>query len=65
MQNKPKIKPEFIPIYTVSDSLDEAWELISSQLPITDRNELKALLMNYHNTLVTEITKESKSENHN
>lgn len=56
MENKPvKIKPEFVPIYTVSDSLDDAWELIQANLPITDVNDLKGLLMNYHNTLVQEI----------
>ena len=54
-----KIKPEFIPIYTVSDSLDEAWEHVSSQLPITNINDLKGLLMNYHNTLVVEQEKEN------
>lgn len=50
-----KIKPEFIPLYPVYDSLDDAWEFISSQLPITDKNDLKGLLMSYHNTLVTEL----------
>lgn len=50
-----KIKPEFIPLYPVYDSLDDVWEFISSQLPITDKNDLKGLLMSYHNTLVTEL----------
>lgn len=58
-----KIKPEFVPIYTVSNSLDEAWELMCSHLPITDQNDLKGLLMNYHNTFVKtlEIKNESNS----
>lgn len=50
-----KIKPEFVALYPVSDSLDEAWEFINSQLPITNTNDLKGLLMNYHNTLVNEL----------
>lgn len=58
-----KIKPEFVPLYTVSDSLDDSWELIKSQLPITDINDLKGLLMNYHNTLVVE--KENQNESNN
>lgn len=43
------------------DSLDDAWELIHSQLPIQDTNDLKSLLMIYHNTLVVE--KEQTNEN--
>ena len=49
-----KIKPEFIPVYAVLDSLDDAWELINSQLPITETNDLKGLLGVYHNCCVTE-----------
>ena len=56
-----KIKPEFVPLYPVSDNLDDAWELINSQLPITETNDLKGLLMNYHNTLIVE--KEKSDEN--
>lgn len=56
-----KIKPEFVPIYMVSDSLDDAWELMASNLPITDINDLKGLLMNYHNTLVVEL--DTQNEN--
>lgn len=58
-----KIKPEFVPLYTVSDSLDDAWELLKSNLPITDVNDLKGLMMNYHNTLVTELEKQNESNN--
>ena len=57
-----KIKPEFIPVYAVSDSLDDAWELINSQLPITETNDLKGLLGVYHNTLIYE--QEKQNENH-
>lgn len=58
-----KIKPEFVPLYTVSDSLDDAWELLKSNLPITDVNDLKGLMMNYHNTLVQESEKQHESNN--
>lgn len=57
-----KIKPEFIPVYAVLDSLDDAWELINSQLPITETNDLKGLLGVYHNTLIYE--QEKQNENH-
>ncbi len=49
-----KIKPEFIPLYPVMDSLDDAWEFINSQLPITETNDLKGLIGMYHNCCVTE-----------
>lgn len=59
-----KIKPEFVPLYPVHNSLDDAWEFINSQLPITETNELKSLLMQWHNTLLSEleIKNESYSE---
>ena len=57
-----KIKPEFVPLYPVSDSLDDAWELFNSQLPITDTNDLKGLLMNYHNSCVVEVEERIRNE---
>lgn len=57
-----KIKPEFVPLYPVHKSLDDAWEFINSQLPITETNELKSLLMQWHNTLLSEL--ESKNESY-
>lgn len=44
------------------DSLDDAWEFINSQLPITDTNDLKSLLIMYQNTLLTEL--ENNHANH-
>ena len=58
-----KIKPEFVPIYRVFDSLDEAWEYINSQLPITETNDLKSLLMCYHNSFVHILEKKNESNN--
>lgn len=56
-----KIKPEFVHIYRVFDSLDEAWEYINSQLPITETNDLKGLLMAYHNTVIHLLEKKNES----
>ena len=55
-----KIKPEFVPIYPVHDSLDDAWEFINSQLPITETNDLKSLIISYHNTLINAIQEQEK-----
>ena len=60
-----KIKPELVPLYPVSDNLDDAWELMNSQLPITETNDLKGLLMNYHNTCVCEVENRIKQEQTN
>ena len=60
-----KIKPEFVPLYPVSDNLDDAWELMNSQLPITETNDLKGLLMRYHNTCVCEVENRIKQEQTN
>ena len=57
-----KIKPEFIPLYPVMDSLDDAWEFINSQLPITETNDLKGLIGVYHNSLL--VAQEKEHENH-
>lgn len=57
-----KIKPEFVPLYTVSDSLDDSWELIKSQLPITEVNDLKGLIMNYHNSCVQAVEERINNE---
>ena len=60
-----KIKPEFIPVYTVADSLDDAWEHMRSQLPIDSINDLKSLVSQYHNTLIAELTElEKENGNH-
>ena len=55
-----KIKPEFVPIYPVHDSLDDAWEFINSQLPITETNDLKSLIMSYQNTLIHALQEQEK-----
>ena len=57
-----KIKPEFIPLYPVMDSLDDAWEFINSQLPISETNDLKGLLMNYHNSCVVAVEERIRNE---
>lgn len=48
------IRPIPQTIYPEKDTLDEAAEFILDQLPITDPNEMYALLMTYHNTLLKE-----------
>lgn len=58
-----KIKPVPVPLYPIEDSLDDAWELLVSRLPITDVNELKASLMMYHNTLLSQLDIKENEDN--
>lgn len=48
------IRPIPQTIYPEKDTLDEAAEFVLDQVPITDPNEMYALLMTYHNTLLKE-----------
>jgi len=47
--------PETMPIFPVLDSLQEVINLAESQLPITDKNALVAILMTFQNTLIKVI----------
>lgn len=57
-----KIKPEFVPVYAAADSLDDAWELINANLPITTTNDLKGLVMIYHNSCVRAVEERIANE---
>lgn len=41
-----------MPLYPTMGSLQDVIDLADSKLPITNKNELFALLMIYHNTLL-------------
>lgn len=51
----PQLKAVPQTIYPDKDSLEEAAQYIMDQVPITDPNEVYALLMVYHNTLLKEL----------
>lgn len=48
-------------LFSRKDSLDEAIEYLTAQLPITTTNELHAALMCYHNTLLHTQSQETLS----
>ena len=54
------ITPVPMTLYPTMNSLDEVVELAKAKLPGLSRNELLSLLFTYHNTLLKEITKETK-----
>ena len=56
------IAPVPMPLFTTMGSLQEVLDLGESKLPIKDKNELNALLMTYHNTLLVEVTKQKESQ---
>ncbi len=44
-------------VFPTAGSLQEVLDLAESKLPITSKNDVTALLMVYHNTLLAEITR--------
>ena len=56
--NKPPIRAVRMEVFPTADTLREVVELGYSKLPITDKNELFSLLMNYHNTLLHRLRDE-------
>ena len=54
-----KIKPHPVPLFKTADSLDDAMSRIKASLPITSENEVHALVMMYHNSLLAELAKAS------
>jgi hypothetical protein len=57
--NHPSLRPVPQVLYPTLGSLKEVLELAQSQLPITNKNEVTALLLTYHNTLLRQISKPS------
>lgn len=42
-------------LFPTADNLDQVIAAASSELPITDQNQLITVLMTYHNTLLKEL----------
>ncbi len=57
----PAIRPVHLGLFPVMDSLESVIDLGLSQLPITTPNELMAVLMTYHNTLI-KVQHEQKAD---
>lgn len=51
------IKPN--PVYPTMPSLDTVILKAYSELPITDKNQLYAIIMVYHNTLLEQLKEEN------
>ena len=49
------LSPKPMSLYPTMGSLKEAQDLAESKLPVTDKNEMLALLMIYHNTLLKAV----------
>lgn len=43
------------PLYPTMTNVEDVQKWAGSLLPITDKNELTAVLMTYHNTLLKEV----------
>lgn len=49
-------------IYPTMPSLDTVILKAYSELPITDKNQLYAIIMTYHNTLLNQLKEESNED---
>lgn len=57
----PAFRPVPAPLYPTLDNLESVVMLGNSQLPITSVNQLRVLLMVYHNTLLKVLHDEQKA----
>ena len=51
----PKIKPVHQSLYPTHNSFDQVIAAALSAVPVTGTNDMYALLMQYHNTLLQEL----------
>jgi hypothetical protein len=49
------LSPVPMPLFPTAGSLQEVVELGESRLPLTNKNDLVALLITYHNTLLAQL----------
>lgn len=61
-KNKPPsaLRAVHMGVFPTADSLQEVVDLGKSKLPIEDENELFALLITYHNTLLRQVEIDSQ-----
>lgn len=52
---QPVLRPVPMGLFPTLGSLQEVVDLAESKLPITNKNEVIALLITYHNTLLKEL----------
>lgn len=59
-KTQPPIRAVPMGLFPTLNNLNEVLEIAQASVPISDRNELYALFMAYHNTLLEEIKKDMK-----
>lgn len=52
---KPPLRAVPMSLFPTMGSLDEVMEMAQAKLTTVDRNELHAIFMSYHNTLLAQI----------
>lgn len=55
------MKPVPMPVFPTLGSIQEVMELAESRLPITNKNDLQALLATHHNTLLSLLKHQKNS----
>lgn len=54
--------PEHQPLFPTMGSTQEVIDMAQSQIPIKDKNALITVLGTYHNTLLAQVSKNTKSK---
>lgn len=60
-QHEPIVRLVPQPLYPTLGSMTEATQFIESQLPITRTNDIRALLMIYQNTLISQLNMQGQA----
>ncbi len=55
--NKTALRAVHMSLFPTMDSLNDVVALAESKTPVVSKNEMYALLMTYHNTLLSELRK--------
>lgn len=58
---QPSLRAARMNLFPVMGNLQEVRDLAESQLPITNKNDLYALLGTYHNTLLAQVAKDVRN----
>lgn len=54
--HNPQIQPLKYDLFNEANSLSEAWNYMQAHIPVGQKNQFFAMLMTYHNTLVTQLS---------
>jgi hypothetical protein len=61
-RNQESLRAHPLNVFPTLGSLQEVIDLAESKMPITDKNEMRSLLMTYHNSLLKVLNDEKNQK---